>query len=312
MGQRTHFAVRVVALVLALVSHAAIATESGLISLRDSDQRVAAVGLRLFTGNAGLCPSLNPGTGLILHSLDQYLGASKDEAISLWAFPTAVSVEAVVPGSPADMAGLRAGDGLVSVAGLTIPAIAARGSHSTALRDSSEIYLQALPPSAAIPVTIKRNDRTLSLVLTPQPACRTRLEVVAGPALKARSDGSIIQLGQNFVAQLSDGELAFVIAHELAHTIRQHRLRLSALERQTSSTVGTQRRKLAAQFEDEADVLALDLMNNAGWNPQIAPDFMRAKGRSFDPIFRMGGAHRGALDRAKLMERVLRGRSPPS
>lgn len=310
MGRRKHFTAGAVALVLVIMSHSAIAAQSQLISLRDSDQRVAAVGLKLFTSNAGLCPSVTPGTGLILHSLAQYRGASKEEAMSLWSFPTAVSVEAVVPGSPSDQAGLRAGDGLVSIAGLTIPAVPAPGSHSTALRDSTEIYLQSLPPSASIPVTIKRNERTLSLVLTPRPACRTRLEVVAGTALKARSDGSIIQLGQDFVAQLSDGELAFVIAHELAHTIRQHRLRLSALERQTSSTVRTQRRKLAIQFEDEADFLALDLMTNAGWNPQIAPDFMREKGRSFDPIFRMGGVHRGALDRAKLMERALRGKSP--
>lgn len=72
---------------LVLTCNAARATESELVRLRDSDQRVASVGFRLVTGNTAVCKRLNPATGLILHSLEQYRGASKDQAMALWTFP---------------------------------------------------------------------------------------------------------------------------------------------------------------------------------------------------------------------------------
>lgn len=294
------------ALILAATSSSASASENPLVQLRDSDQRVGSIGLSLFKRNAARCPALAPATGLILHSPAQYRGTTREHALTLWAFPTAVSVEAVIPGSPAENAGLRPGDGLIAFAGFTIPPEAAPGAPATALRDSTELHLQALPPGEAIPVTVMRGSRLISLVLTPQPACRSRLEVVAGSTLKGRSDGSIIQLGQEFVAQLSDGELAFVIAHELAHTILQHRAQLSALQKQPARMAKARHRKLASQFEDEADILALDLLSDAGWDPWTAPNFMRTKGKAFDPVFKLGGIHRRAFDRAKLMERALR------
>lgn len=303
---------KVVLLTLAAFARPASAADGQLVQLRDSDLRVASVGLKLFTANATRCPALNPGTGMILHSLAQYPGSSREVAMETWTFPSQVSVEAVVPGSPAERAGLRTGDGIVAIAGFTLPPEPPPGSHSTSLRDSAEIHLQNLPPAGEIPVTVKRQEKTLSLVLAPVPACRTRLEVVAGTALKARSDGSTIQLGQDFVAQLSDSELAFVIAHELAHTISQHRTRLSALERDKSMLAKRQLHALARQFEDDADVLALDLLANAGWNPAVAPNFMRTKGYKFEPMIRIGSSHRSAAERARRLEKALARRTAKS
>lgn len=294
-----------IALILDLPIIPASAAESTLIQLRDSDQRVASIGFRLFTRNTALCPDLNPATGLILHALDQYPGINKDQAATIWAFPTAVSIEGIVPGSPADAAGLRAGDGLVTIAGFAVPALRPPGSSPTALRDAVEQYLQDMPSADPIPIRIKRGDQTLSVILIPHPACRTRVEVVAGKAIKARSDGAIIQIGQEFAGQLTEGELAFVLAHELAHTIDRHRLGLVQNKNREHCTGKCGSPALARQFEDEADLLALDLMLNAGWDPAIAPRFMRAKGKKFEPFFRINGSHRSASERAARMERAL-------
>lgn len=290
---------------LVLTCNAVRATESELVRLRDSDQRVASVGFRLVTSNTAVCKRLNPATGLILHSLEQYRGASKDQAMALWTFPSPVTIAGIVPGSPADLAGLRVGDGIAAIAGFEVPSVPSPGSHATALRDATEAYLQSQIATAPFRVRIKRGDQMLSTLVTPKPACRTRIEVVAGNAVKARSDGSIIQVGQGFVEQLNDDELAFVLAHELAHTIREHRRQLEQAQNHQDADRKRYLGNLARQFEDEADILALDLLVNAGWDPAIAPRFMRTTGRKFTPLYNLNGAHRNASARARQMEHAL-------
>lgn len=290
------------AVLLGTLPGTATAAPDAVTELRDSDRRVASIAFALLTANRSACPALQPATGLVLHSLSQYGAASRDRALSLWTFPSAVSVEAVVHGSPAERAGIQPGDGIELVTGFTQ---SQSPSHPTALRDAVESHIQSLPADAAIALTIKRNGALIPLTLAPVPACRSRVEVVAGSTVKARSDGTTIQIGQAFAAGLDDAELAFVISHELAHTIGQHRSRLGALENSKERTAKRERIRLARQFEDEADLIALLLMARAGWDPAAAPRFMRAKGRAYEPILKGGGAHRSAASRARLMEETL-------
>jgi predicted Zn-dependent protease len=133
--------------------------------------------------------------------------------------------------------------------------------------------------------------------------------VVAGRKIKAQSDGATIQLGQAFAASLTDEELAFAIAHELAHVALDHRAKLAAFELPAPNKESKRERaRLAKLFEDEADLLSLHLLADAGWDPAIAPRFMRGKGRKFDGGSRV---HRKAPDRARLMEQEI-GRMPKS
>ncbi len=283
----------------------AVGSIKELSRLHDSDVRIATIAFRLSTRNQGNCPALGPASGLVLHSLGQYGQAFRAGAQTIWKFPSPVSIEAVVTDSPAAQAGLQAGDGLEAIQGRTFNSSAPPGVPATYLRDAAENHLQNLPVGAPIDLTVRRGDQLISVVLHPIPACRTRLEVVPGNSIKARSDGAIIQIGQEFAEQLSDDELAFALAHELAHTIRQHRWWLTQLEMDKSKAAQRRHSILARQFEDEADLLALQLLATAGWDPNIAPRFMRSKGRKFEPLMRGSKAHRSADDRARLMERAI-------
>lgn len=290
---------------LGFSSTTALATSNAVMHLADSDLRVATVGFRLLSRNQANCPRLNPATGLVLHSLEQYGPAVRASALALWNFPSAVSVEAIVAKSPAALAGLQPGDGLAAIDGVTIVPASSDRKHATALRDSLEQQIQALPLGSPIHLTIKRNDRLISVTLHPVPACRTRLEVVAGNSIKARSNGEVIQVGQDFVEQLDDAELAFVLAHELAHTIGEHRQILARLEQDTSALGRRRYRSAARKFEDDADVLALRLLAAAGWDPSIGPRFMRIKQQEYGTSIRGSKTHRSAAARADLMEKAI-------
>lgn len=290
---------------LLLAGPAAAATGGNqLEQLRDSDLRVAAVGYRLFTRNHALCQPQASATGLVLHSLRQYGSAVQEQALRQWKFPSPVSIAAIVPGSPADAAGLRPGDGIEAIGERTFTRPTGTEFHATFQRDQAEQYLSEMDNKTKTIIYINRDGKSLQTELKPAPACRSRLEVVAASPLKARSDGQTIQIGQEFSQQLDEAELAFVLAHELVHTIRGHRQALARLESQGTKVAKRQRRALARQFEDEADLLALRLLANAGWDPVAAPRFMRNKGGAFEPLVHTG-AHRPARDRTERMERAL-------
>src|SRR5690606_14589476 len=79
--------------------------------LNVQDLRLAQVGERLLEANGALCRSEMPLTGMVLHSRDQYSDRVAGDAFANG--PVAVAV--VVPGSPAEAAGIQVGDGLAAV-----------------------------------------------------------------------------------------------------------------------------------------------------------------------------------------------------
>ncbi len=292
------------ALAPALPARSDTAIRGPVAALQAADLRVAGVAWRLISGNAARCPRQMPGTGLLLHALVQYSGPSRQEALALAPFPSPVSVLAVVPGSPAARAGLRSGDGLEAINGVPLASLPTSGPHASARRDAAELALAASPLDTVLTLTVRRAGGTEEIALSPVTACRTRIEVVAGATVRARSDGGIIQIGEQFAASLDDEGLATVLAHELAHTVLDHRSRRAAIEAGGSAR---QRKALARQFEDEADLLGLDLLAGGGWDPAIAPRFMRREAKRLDR-YSGGGVHRKARDRAARMEQALTAR----
>lgn len=276
---------------------------SNLIELQLADLRVARIGHRLLTSNAMRCAKTMPGTGIVLHSLGQYNQAARPEAVALHGFLTPVSVAGIVPHGPASLAGLKPGDAIATINGVPLIPSTSLANANTVDRDQAEQRIWSLPADAPIRFGLLRREGPVELIVTPVPACRVRLELVAGRQVKAQSDGKTIQLGQTFAANLSDEELAFAMAHELAHVILDHRTKLAAFETPTASKDSKRERaRLAKLFEDEADLLSLHLLASAGWDPAIAPRFMRGKGKKFS-----GGSrtHRKTSDRARLMEQEI-------
>ena len=259
-------------------------------SLQLADRRLATVAERLLAGNVALCRQTMWITGLLLHSADQY-----DPAPALWFANGPLAAAQVLPGSPAERAGVQPNDGLAAIGGVAVAALPSEPDRP--LRDAAFDLLAGQDP-AAITITLYRQGQRIDVRLTAARGCRALAEVLVGRADLARSDGRVIQIAHARVARLSDEELAVSFAHELAHVVLEHRRRLEA--------AGNNRR-LRRQAEIEADLLSLHLLANAGYDAAIGPVFWRSDaGRRSDAGLFRSGIYASPRRRAEMMEQEIR------
>lgn len=243
------------------------------------DERVQTAGWRLARGNRAFCPDLAPATGLLLQDLqgwDEPVAARGAFGVSP---STQVIVGAVAAGSPAQKAGLRAGEPVRTIADTVtegdLPA-AAPGSFArqTALFDLLDASL-ARNGSVAIGTDGEDGKRRF-LKIAGEPACASRFEIQTSGDL-AKADGRRVLVSATMALELADeDQFAFVVAHEMAHNLLGH----VALLRQTGRGWSKVRRT-----EREADRLAVWLMANAGYDPAGAAAFMKGWARANDAGF---------------------------
>lgn len=261
-----------------------------LAALRRADERLAAVMYRLSLANAALCDEKMPGTGLVLQTISQYPRDARSAAKEAFGFLEPVSVEAVVKGSPAEASQIQANDGLIRIANIDLSQSADADGATSADRDRIERSMASLPLDRPIQLEVRRGSvpAPFPVTLNPSIICKTRFEVLASSSLLGQSDGDTIQIGDAFIAAFDDDALAVIAAHELAHTILHHRERLEAagVSKGLFSEFGKSLR-LNRQAEEEADRFSVYLLANAGYDPNIAPEFWEGRGRKVDPgIFR--------------------------
>lgn len=274
-------------------------------AVRSVDARLAAIAQRLVTANAAICPEVVPAPGIVLHAVDQYEPAYREGARTAFGFAAPVAVEWVVPGSAAARAGVRANDAVVAVGADTLDRRES-AETSSAHRDAAQARIEAEGATAPLRLTMLRDGREQVVTIPPSPGCRSRFELVLGPGLTADADGRVVRIGVRFFALYPDAEVAAVVAHELAHDILRHRVRLDAahVDRGLLSEVGRNQR-LIRRTEDEADRLSIHLLRNAGYDPAIAIRFWRAEAPKIDGGPFRSRTHAGGRSRAKAMAAEL-------
>ena len=138
--------------------------------------------------------------------------------------------------------------------------------------------MAALPSDGRLTIQAVRDGETIEVSLNVQPSCRSLVEILPGDGPRARSDGRVVQIRQDFAAGLSDDQLAVVFAHELAHTVLLHRARKEAvgIDNNLLAEVG-RNQQVNRQAEVEADRLSVHLLANAGYDPALASAFWRSE-----------------------------------
>lgn len=266
---------------------------------------LATIGYRLATSNAALCDRLEPSTGIKLHTLDQFNDSVRDAAKAHFNFESPLAVEGIVSGSPAEAAGLRAGDSIVRIG--SIDSAQSAGKVGTTQRlVAAEQALAAFPIHDAVPVEILRKGETLRFTIQPVLACRSRFELRIANDFEASADGSMVQVSSRFLETFPSDQVAAVVAHELSHNILHHRARLEARGVQYGIlSILPGNAKYFRQTEIEADILSLTLLKNAGIDSGSAVAFWRVFGPRYSDKLLRSSTHPGWRDRVATMEREI-------
>ena len=291
-------------LLLSPVPAAAQMSEGSLEALRSVDLRLATIAYRLTTANASLCRDLQPTPAWALHAVDQYDDATRPAARKVFGFAAPVAVEAVVAQGPAARTGIAPDDALVAIAGA--PLSGPGKGQGSATRDAALARIAAQPADQALSVTIRHQGADRTVTIPASPGCRSAFEVLLGPGMAATSDGRTVQVAVRFFERYDDEQVAVIVAHELAHSILRHRVRLEAagVKWGLFSELGRNGR-LFRRTEEEADRLGAVLMRNAGYDPEAAPRFWREHGGDVDGGLFRSRTHPSSSARATLIQAEL-------
>lgn len=291
-------------LILLMTSSAPARAQDGSLfeTVRMADMRVAGIGWRLATANAALCDRIEAGIGLQLHTLDQFDPGAREAARKHFHFVTAVAVEGVVPGSPADSAGLRADDSLVRVGTVDIAALPGKPGSTDKLV-AAQLAIAALPANGPVAIEAIRSGAPIQVTIQPVRACRSRFELALDGGFGASADGTMVQIGSGFLDDYPDDQLAAVMAHEFSHNILHHRDRLEARGVDYGLLAGFGANvKYFRQTEVQADLLSVYLLANANYPVRATIDFWKRFGPSKAGGILRSRSHPAWRDRVATLE----------
>jgi len=164
----------------------------------------------------------------------------------------------IVPGSPADKAGLREGDILLNV-------------ESNPARENDEKFWSQLKSGSETSINIERDGTRQSVQITADEICRYNLRLRSSIAINAYADGRNITVTSgmmNFAA--NDDELAMIVGHELAHNSMGHIRKIIG-----NRILSGNATRFTRPFESEADYVGLYFQVRAGYSPDKVENFWR-------------------------------------
>ncbi|WP_168355930.1 M48 family metallopeptidase [Sphingomonas gei] len=252
--------------------------------LRGQDLRVARVTYRLAIANQAQCAAvLTPQLGFVLHRLEQYGPADRQEAAHSFGLGVHVGVMAVVGDSPADRAGLLPGDQLLSINGHDLGEPAANGDQSRRSLDRAEQILVEHMRRGAVTLRVSSASGEREIHFVAERGCPSNVEFIPGDEVNAWADGKRVMISDGLLGRCAtDDDLALVIGHEMAHNLLHHRQRLAA----QGASANTMLPAAAASAEiraaeEEADRLAVGLATAAAYDLSGAEVFIgRLMGQS--------------------------------
>lgn len=246
-------------------------------NLTRQDVRVAGVAWRLALANADLCPVDQQRAGWTLQSASQYGGEMRPLAEHRYGLDGDLpGVLAVPAGSPAAVAGLQPGDLILAVNGQPLR----RGGGGTGESyDGLEANIAVLDLALArgqVQLLVRRDGAERTVALRPVLACAYPTQVEITGTLRGRADGRHIFISDG-MANLAadDDQLAFVLAHELAHAVLEHRTQPDVVGvRGASNWAISMRKGLSLGAEADADHMGLFLTARAGFDPGASLAFL--------------------------------------
>ncbi|MGF7146865.1 hypothetical protein FHS96_000474 [Sphingomonas zeicaulis] len=270
--------------------------------LRADDVRLATIADRIARASAEICPVTQPLPGLVVHDLGQYTSGFRDAARSLFGGDKGIAIEGVVPGSPAEAAGVQTDDRLIAIDDARFDALPGDDDHMPVVRAA----IDRVMADGSGRLELERGGQRLAITVTGVPGCASRVEIRPSETYNGWADGTTAQLSSAMVDfTQDDDELATVIAHEMAHNILRHRARLNeaGVSRGLFGQIGRNARLIRAT-EIEADRLGVYLMARAGFDPHAAARFWDRLLREHGAGILADGTHLGRGKQVALVSGV--------
>ncbi|MBA2933163.1 M48 family metalloprotease [Sphingomonas sp. CGMCC 1.13654] len=252
--------------------------------LLKADLTVAKVAYLLQTNALGHCPRRTALPGMLVIDPSQYPGDWRRFVAAQWGADKHPTVEAVIPGGPADEAGVKARDAIVSLdgqdLGAQLPALTDKqdgGTRITMIRDRIDAAFAAGP----VTLGLLRDGNPLGITVTGTPACWSFVEIGQGTGHQASAEGTVVTIDQGMLAEIqSEADLAFILGHELSHNFLKTRETLDAQGTSFGlfSVFGENGARLR-DSEREADYWGVYMMTWAGYDPHDAAIFWRRHSR---------------------------------
>jgi hypothetical protein len=247
-------------------------------TLRKDDLRVGAVAYRLAVAGRALCARTVPQTGLLFHHLGEYLPRDRPLMVARYGLDRGPGVLAVVAGSPADRAGLVAGDVLLSVDGAPFPSATAIAAERDPKRmripaEASEAQLEDALARGPAALHVLRDGRELTVSLGSVPGCEARVRLARSSQVNAFHTGRKVVMTTAMLAFVAnDDELAVVLGHEMSHSILHHPVMSEGEGILAGFGIGA---GAIGQREAQADRFGLRLMAAAGYDLGAVIPFWR-------------------------------------
>jgi Zn-dependent protease with chaperone function len=248
---------------------------------REEDARVAEIAFKLARSGVARCPVPVPLLGIILQHLSQFERADRAAMVVALGLDRGPAAIGIVPTGPAAQAGMRAGDVLLSIDGRPLlPETGADAPFSAAQAHArADLIHDLLEQTAAKPftVTVLRGSVSHMLLIDAPQGCPSRVFLARSGQRNAYADGRHVFLTTGLLAKLrNDDELAFLIAHEMAHNILGHAaiMRSAAVKRGIGRTLGRSG-EVVRETERSADRLGAQLMMDAGFDPLKGIEVLR-------------------------------------
>lgn len=259
------------------------------VTLRQQMARVTSIGYRLDRAAVGICQKQASTIGVAMDYLGAYEQSDRSAISQLLGMGEDPQIAVVVKGGPADIAGVHAGDALVSIDGRPVRDIIASSPDKALIADELEQRLAQFPATAPLTLGLRRDGKDVQTQVHPERTCAARFVIKTGQGITAFSDGNNVAISSRLIDfTINDDELALVAGHELGHVVHQDGTAPNIAERRL--------------MEDRADALGLQLAICAGFDPEIGLQFWLRRDKQDMLRLLRDPTHRSRKARVELMK----------